>query len=126
MPVVMLLDCGRMACGAAGVLLAVSAPVKSCRVPELATVNWDRSKVMLVAALPALETCWRGAVNQRRKRVGPKGRRHGNSITLMKVWPELDERVTLQCNVPPLVGRVLGRYWSPRFVANSCVAQTIQ
>ena len=58
LPVVMLLDRGRMACGSAGVLLAVSAPVRSCRVPELATVlNWDMSKVMLAAALPALATC---------------------------------------------------------------------
>ena len=37
----------------------------------------------------------------------------------MKVSPESDERVTLQCSVPPLVGRVLGRYSSPRLVANS-------
>lgn len=38
----------------------------------------------------------------------------------MKVAPELDARVTLQWRVPPFVGRVVGRYWSPRFVANIC------
>lgn len=71
LPVVMLLDCGTTACGEAGVLLAVSAPVKICRVPKLETVsNWDMSKVMLVSALPALATCWHSTVNQGYKRGG--------------------------------------------------------
>ena len=73
LPVVMLLDCGTTACGAAGVLLAVSAPVKICSVPKLETVsNWDMSKVTLVSALPALATCWHGTVNQRHKTSGPR------------------------------------------------------
>lgn len=38
----------------------------------------------------------------------------------MNVAPELEERVMLQCSVPPFVGSVEGRYWSPRLVAKSC------
>ena len=68
MPVVMRLDCGTTVSGASGVLLAVPSPVRSCRVPDLATLwNWLRSKVMLADTLPALATCRGGdAVDQSR------------------------------------------------------------
>ena len=58
LPVEIVLVFGRMVCGASGVLLAVSGPVRRCRVPELDTVlNWLRSNVILAEALPALATC---------------------------------------------------------------------
>ena len=57
LPVEMVLVFGVIVSGAVGVLLAVSAPVSSCRVPELATdENWLRSKVRLADAFPALAT----------------------------------------------------------------------
>ena len=60
LPVLMVLVLGVIVFGAAGVLLAVCAPVSSCSVPELATVlNWLRSNVKLAEALPAFAT-WVG------------------------------------------------------------------
>lgn len=44
-------------------------------------------------------------------------------LTLMNVWPEVEDRVMLQCSVSPLVGSVLERYWSPMLVANSWCTQ---
>ncbi len=119
LPVEMLLVVGVTVLGAAGVLLAAWDPTSTANVPELATVlNWLRSNVKLAEALPALATCHT---------------RHVSSYMAMSIWvlsqgvlalmnvaPELDLRVMLQCNVPPWVGSVLGRYWSPRLVANSC------
>ncbi len=62
LPVVMVLVWGTTAFGAWGVLLAVSAPVRTCSVPVLETVlNWVSEKVMLCAVLPAF-AIWKGWV----------------------------------------------------------------
>ncbi len=121
LPVVMLLVFGVTLFGAAGVLLAVCAPVSCCSVPVPATVlNWLKSKVRLAVALPAFATwapSWKPSVSTS----GMTLHIRGSWLALMNVSPELEERVMLQCSVLPLVGSVEARYWSPTLVAKSCV-----
>lgn len=56
LPVVIVLVAGARAEGVVGELLAVAAPVRTCRLPDVATLANGRTKVRLACAATVLET----------------------------------------------------------------------
>lgn len=109
----MLLVTGATAFGVVGLLLAVMAPVRSCKVPVVETVPNGSTNVNGATVATVLDTCMDQLI------ISPSFGCRASNYTLMMIWFVDVLRTTLQDNVPLRTGRVLGMYSSPRFKLNS-------